>query len=76
MEHKQNESYVIVSKLVTQNEPFDSYSVVPLLYINLVEIRLRKTFSALYLHSLEIQSRTCLRKSNLNEITAGGGAIF
>jgi hypothetical protein len=54
--------------------------------VNLIEIRLPKTFSALYLQrglgwryrsdnffgSLEIQSRKCLQKSNLNEITVGG----
>jgi hypothetical protein len=41
------------------------------IFQNLVEVRLLKTFSALYLQKprLEIQSRECLRKSNLNEIT-------
>ena len=34
---------------------------------NLVEIRLPKAFSALY-NRLEIQSRKCVRKANLNVI--------
>ena len=36
--------------------------------VNLVEISFPNTFSALYLQPI-IQSRKCLRKSNLNEIT-------